>query len=428
MPQNYTVIAGDSLTKIAARFYGTGVKADVIVKANPKLNGRVLSLELLPTIYVGDTLIIPDLAERDILTNKDPESVAAAGQSDISILIDGDRFTIWETGEIVRSFDTIADTFTLTAPWDPGNTINRDIFKPFSYKPFSLYVGGERVMSGTIVTHAPEAAANKTEIVISGYSLPGILADVNLPPTMYPFETDGLTLQQIAENIATPFGITVKFLTDAGPVFKDGDKIDIEPTQTIYGFLIDLARQRGLVISSDVQGAMIFQGTTTEQATETIRAGREPFVKGGANYNGQMRFSEITALGTEVISGAGASGSIEDKTMLDAKISRPKVIKPTDTNAGSLQAAAAAQYGRDLASATEYIVTVLGWRRPSDSQLWQDNTKLIYQNPGNMVYTETEMLIRTAKFIKGPDTEITELTLVFPEAYSGEIRSSFPWD
>ena len=428
MPQNYTVVAGDSLTKIAARFYGTGVKAEVIVKANTKLNGRLLSLELLPTIYAGDVLIIPDLQEREILTNKDPESVDAAGQSDISILIDGDRFTIWETGEITRSFDTIADTFTLTAPWDPRNEVNRRVFKPFSYKPFSLYVGGERMMSGTIISHEPESAANKEEIIISGYSQPGILADVNLPPTMYSFETDGLTLQQIAENIARPFGITVKFLADAGPVFKDGDKIDIEPTQTIYGFLIVLARQRGLVISSDVQGAMIFQGTTTEQATETIRAGEQPFVKGGAKYNGQMRFSEITALGTEVISGAGASGSIEDKTMLDAKISRPKVIKPTDTNAGSLQAAAAAQYGRDLAAATEYIVTVLGWRRPGDNQLWQDNTRLIYQNPGNMVYTETEMLIRTAKFIKGPGTEITELTLVFPESYSGEIRSSFPWD
>ena len=283
-------------------------------------------------------------------------------------------------------------------------------------------------MSGTVISHSPETAANKNEMTISGYSLPGILADVNIPPTMYPFEVDGLTLQQIAENVSRPHGITVKFLADPGPAFEDGEKIDIQPTQSIYAFLIGLARQRGLVISSNVQGALIFQGTTTEAATETIRAGEQPFVKSGATYNGQSRFSEIIALGTEAIAGAGESGSIEDPTMLAENISRPKVIKAQDTNSGNLKQAAIAQYGRDLAQSTGYTVTVLGWRRPSDNVLWKDNTKIVYQNPGDMVYTETEFLIRNVKFIKGPNTEITELTLVFPEAYSGEIRKDFPWD
>lgn len=428
MARNYTVQSGDSLTKIAGRFYGSGIHADSIVKANPKLNGRVISLEGLPTIYTGDLLIIPDLQDRELLTNRDPGRVDAAGQSDISILIDGITFAIWETAEIVRSFDTIGDTFTLTNPWDPSNPSFRATFKPFSYKPFSLYVGGERLISGIVISHSPESAANKNEMTVSGYSMPGILADVNLPPTMYPFEVDGLTLQQIAENVSRPFGITVKFLADPGPAFEDGDKIDIQPTQTVYNFLIGLARQRGLVISSDVQGALIFQGTTTESATETIRAGEHPFVKSGATYNGQTRYSEIIALGTEAIAGAGESGSIEDPTMLAQNITRPKVIKAQDTNSGNLKQAATAQYGRDLAQATGYTVTVLGWRRPSDNVLWKDNTKLIYQNPGDMVYTETEFLIRIVKFIKGPETEITELTLVFPEAYSGEIRKAYPWD
>jgi prophage tail gpP-like protein len=425
MSRVYIVQPGDGLFLISTKFYGTAKYADQIVSANPQLSTRKLGPDLYPTIWPNDRLIIPDLQNKQLLTNKDPERVDAAGQSDISILIDGDNFSLWETASIVRSFDTIADTFNLTSPFDFKNELQQEIFKPFAYKPFSLYIGGERMMSGTIIDVNPETSANKSKVSLSGYSLPGILADVNLSPSMYPFESDGLNLKQIAEKLSAPFGITVVFSNDPGSAFSENDKTDIGQDEKIYNYLVNLARQRGFVISSNIQGNLVFQKTTTAPPTETIIGGQPPFAKSGARYKGQVRSSSITALSIEAVSGAGQSATIEDPEIV---ISRPRVIKAQDTNSGNLKGAAIAQYGRDLAASAIISLTVLGWRRPSDKQLWQENTKIVYLNPGDMIYKETEFLIKKVNYIKTPNNEITVLTLVFPEAYSGKIREGFPWD
>lgn len=451
MSKPYIVKTGDRLTFIAPRF---NITAAVIVQANTQLQGRPVSLEGFPTIYAGETLSIPNPQEAELLTQSDPSSIDSANNTEITVLIEGKSYRLWETAEITRSFEVIADAFALTGPWDPTNTDDKETFKPFSYKAFSLYVGGEQIMRGTILNTNPESSANQNTVAISGYSTAGILADVMLPPTLYPFETDGLNLLQIAQKMSSPYGVTVISRDDTGTPFGtiidvnllvdptknvlgqgkaeityiEGEKVDIGPVEKIYTFLIKLARQRGLVISSDNSGRLLLQGPTNEPAQDTIRAGQDPFIKSSAEYKGQQRYSTITALGTEVIDGVGSSGNVTDPAIKKTGINRPLVIKAQETNKGNLKDAATAQYGRQLASSIVNIVTVRGWRRPSDNKLWKDNTKLIYINPGDMIYSETEFLIRQAKYVRGPKTEVTELTLVFPEAYNGQIRSSFPWD
>ena len=452
MSQTYIVKTNDRLTFIAPRF---NITAAVIVQANPQLQGRPVSLEGFPTIYADETLTIPNPQEAELLIQSDPNSIDSANNTEITVLIDGKTYRVWETAEITRSFDVIADTFALTGPWDPTNPDDRETFKPFSYKPFSLYIGGERVMQGTVLNNNPESAANQNSIAISGYTTAGILADVMLPPTLYPFETDGLNLLQIAQKMSSPYGVTVISQDDTGAPFggiitdvnllvdptknrlalgkaeityTEGEKVDIGPVEKIYTFLIKLARQRGLVISSDTLGRLLLQTPTNEPAQDTIRAGQDTFIKSSAEYKGQQRYSTITALGTEVIDGVGQSGDVIDPAIQKTGITRPLVIKAQETNKGNLKDAATAQYGRQLASSIVNVITVRGWRRPSDNKLWKDNTRVIYINPGDMIYTETEFLIRQAKYVRGPETEVTELTLVFPEAYNGQIRSTFPWD
>lgn len=452
----YNVKAGEKLTVIAPRY---NVTATAILQANPSLYNNLISLEGFPQLHPGMKLNIPFPQDAELMNRRDPISIDSATASEITVLIDGVQFSTWETAEINRQFDVAADTFSLSGPIDAADRAVRAIFKPFTYKPFSLYVGSEKIMQGSIINHNPESAANQSSLKVSGYSTPGILQDVMLPPTLYPFETDGWTLQQIAQRACTPFGITVLF-TDSDIAntqfstvrfesvtrtvtalygqqveisagykrFVEGERIDISPIEKIYPFLIGLAQQVGLVISSDVQGRLLFQKPTNEPAADTIIAGQSPFVKSSAKYLGQNRHSTYTALGTEMLGGVGAAACQTDLAIQNTGINRPYVFKARDTNAGSLQNAAIAEYGRALARAINITITVTGWRRPSDDKLWKDNTRVIYQNPKDFIYEQTEFLVRAVKFIKGPKTEVTELTLVFPEAYNGEVRSSFPWD
>jgi prophage tail gpP-like protein len=425
MSKLYTVRAGDSFSKIAAAQYGDGSKAVLIAKANPQVAGRGVSLEGFPYIYAGDKLTIPD-----IFGPRTPQEVDAAFKNELTLMIDGVAFTSWETATITRSFDTIADSFTMTTPWDPMNTEHRKTFQPFSYKPFSLFIGGDQIMSGIIITHQPETAANKNKMTVSGYSYAGVLADVGLPLTLWPFEPDGLNLYQILELFAGPFDIHVvkPTLSEAFEAFSDSERVDMQPEQKIYDFLISLVHQRGIVLSSNNLGKLIVQKATTVPADITIRAGHWPFVKSGATYDGQSRFSSITVIGTEAVDGAGEVATIEDPALRGILVPRPHVIKAPDTSAGSLRAAAVAEYGRGLAQATGYNVTVANWLRPDKKGLWRDNTKMFYYNPGDMVYEETELLIREVQYTRAPETETTSLSLVFPECYNGEVRERFPWD
>lgn len=422
--QTYSVRSGDRLTYIAARFYGDGNKASYIVDSNPQLANRDKSAEGYPIIYVGDILNIPALINKP----KDPSKLDSKDPTEIKIMIGGKPFSVWETASIKRSFDVVADSFTIGGPWNPNEFVDRETFRPFTYPDFSLYIGGEKIMSGIIVNHDPETSADKNKITISGYSRPGILADVPLPLSMYPFEANGLNLKQIIEKCCAPYGIQVEYNADTGPAFTDNDKIDIEPGQIIYDYLIGLVRQRGVVLSSDVQGNLLVQTANIGDPVETIIAGQPPFVKSGVNYNGQARHSSYTAIGTEAIRGEGKSATIEDNILKALGIQRPLIFDAKDTNSGSLKEAATAQYGRSLAESSSFNVTVQGWRRPSDNQLRKDNETIIYQNAGDMIYQPTLFLIRDVEYTRSPDGELTELNIVFPECYNGQIRSSYPWD
>jgi hypothetical protein len=74
--QSYTVKDGDRIKSIALQFYGTESKFDLIINANPFLNGRPISAEGLPTIYGpmpgrnADVLIIPPDKENKTVTEK----------------------------------------------------------------------------------------------------------------------------------------------------------------------------------------------------------------------------------------------------------------------------------------------------------------------------------------------------------------------
>lgn len=427
MSKSYVVIKGDTLVKIATNFYGDGTKFKIIHQANPAITNPNL-------INIGMVLAIPDIPEWENDESDSPKEIEVTPETikngvsnEVALLIDGTPFKFWSSATINFSFDTLADSFSISAPWFPDDDIYRELFRPFSYKEIVLYVGGEKVLTGNNITIKTNTNSDSKIITIDGYSKAGILADVTVAATSWPVVFRGLNLQQITESLTRPFGITVDFKSDPGPAFTKGDNVTIEPDQKIADFIISLAKQRGLIISSDKDGILVFQNTTQDAAEASIIEGRYPYRNSNVTYNGQNRFSDITAINSEMIKGAGQKYTVDDPELKSNGINRPLVWKATDTNSGKLKEAVTAKMGRTIAEAVGINVNVVDWHRIQDKKIWKDNTRVIYQSDGDMIYEETEFLIKKASLQKSPNETTTSLTLIFPETYNGEIREDYPW-
>lgn len=433
MPRVYNAAEGDTLTKIAIIWYGTSSKVGILKEANPAIKNP-------NQIMKGSPIIIPVLPERKSAKGKKtdplpqeifvtPETIdSVTGLSEeVAIVIEGEPFRLWPSVDLTFSFDTIGDEFTMSTPWYPEIDRYRKVFKPNTYKDCVIYIGGQKALSGTITDHSTSSNSKESLLTIKGYSKAGILSSVTASSNSWPLEFSGLNLFQICEKLARPFGLKVLTTESTGGPFKGSDKISIEPDQKIYDFLIDIAKQRGFVLSSDRDGNLLLQKASTQKADITILDGQYPFISGSMSIDGDKRFSDVTCISSNSKKGAGQKVTISDPELKRNGIIRPLVYKSSDTNSGSLKDAATSKLGRDIASSMSLSVDVIGWRDPLN-RIWSDNRRVIYQSDKNMIYKETEFLIRQVNLKKTPNASDCSLTLVFPECYSGKIRESFPWE
>jgi len=354
----------------------------------------------------------------------DPET----GKSDeVSIIVDGSIYRFWETVDINFSFDDFADTFTISGPFDFENRKFLDLFRPYKYKEIGLYVAGELKLTGTLLSPSPSNTPDSSTISISGYSAPGIIADCNAAPVDWPIAINGLNLEEIANKLTNPFGIKVLFESDPGPKFSKSDKVRMDVDEKIGNFLITLAKQRGLIINSNMSGELVFSKVTSENATLSIVSGQWPWIGSNCSFDGQNMFSAITAIGTNNKRGYGSRVTVENPALASVEPARHKIYHAADVLSGGLQTSAKAELGRMIADSLKINLSVVGWHRP-DGLIWSDNQKIIFHSPRDLLISEHDYVIRNAKLTKGPDKATTDLELVLPESYSGEIPKSFPWE
>jgi len=272
MPKSHTVKKGDTLIKLSIHYYGLPKYYTKIYAANPVIKNPDL-------IYPGTVLTIPDIEspatqaeETDIplQNNLKQKTMTSRYFREVSLVIDGTVFKFWQDVDITLPFDSMR-TFSLSAPFNADNPTYVQLFKPFTYKNCIVYVAGKKIITGTIVKHSTKATGNSHTITVEGYSKPGILNDVNVSANSWPISFNGLDLEQIANKLCEPYSITVIFDADKGAVFKGSDKIELDPDKMIFPFLIDLAKQRNLIIGDDANGNLVFRRATEEKRRSQLQ-------------------------------------------------------------------------------------------------------------------------------------------------------------
>ena len=402
-----TTRAGDTFDLLARRAYGDDRQAALLRSANP---GAAEPFES------GVVLNVPGQQLEAAATSADsPDEVA--------ILINGQRFRYWTEVRVVRSIDSM-DALTVTAPFEPDEQVFRDAFTPFAYNPVGVTVGGSPLFTGTMINIDPSVKNDGRTVAAACYSVPGVISDCTAPASAYPLEWDAAGLQTIAEALAAPFGVPVVFEADGGAVFE---RVSLKPGQKILPFLVKLAQQRGLLISSTEGGGLLFTAAI-EPGNPVARLvqGEAPLTAVIPVFNPQDYYSEITGVEPVVVGLQGSQVTVKNPRL--AGVVRPFAFETPDTINADVQSACDAKIGRMFANTVNYTCELATWR-DSSGNVWAPNTTVTLDAPGAMVYSEYEFLIRAVTLSRTSDGgESATLSLTVPGAFSSAPPERLPRD
>ena len=410
MSITYDVIKDDTFDSIARKQYGTEQQSGFLARANPGV-----SQPLTP----GTSLVVPRLpsAPRDVL-----QRAPADNPNEVALSIEGERFRFWTQIRIRRSMDAM-DVIEFDAPFDSGAPGFREKFRPFRYQDVEVTIGGAPLFTGTMITPNPVLESSKKVISIECYSLPGVLNDCNAPASAYPLEFSNQVLRDIAVRLAESFGVGVQFNDPPGAVFS---RVAADPNKKILAFLIELARQRNLVISSTPRGELLFQRSVeTGNPVALLSQGSSPLESVTPQFNGQNFYSHVTGLEPTIVGLKGSQFTVKNTSL--SGVIRPFTFVVQDTVNADVKTAVEAKAARMFANVATYVLKVATWRDPTGN-LWEPNTTVQVFAPDAMVYSEYEFIIRSVEFLRTPLSEQATLTLVLPGSFSGQLPEDLPWD
>lgn len=367
-------------------------------------------------------------AARDVLRRSGREDGARAereGTTRVTLGIGDAEWDGWTELEITRSIERVAGAFALglTERW-PGQTERRQIRMGMACK---LAVDGEVLITGWIDDVEINYDATSHQLVVRGRDSTGDLFDSKLGDR--PFEFGGLKLDEIAQRICRPFGITVTAQVDMGRPFP---RFAIQPGESPFEAIERGCRQRAILPVADGRGGLLLTraGMGGEAAAPLQLGGDDGnILSGGTTMSMADLHSEYIVLGSAAapsalnqVFGPNPEAAEGRPVAPSARIRDPSVTRhrPTvvmaETQGTSVTLRQRAEWQRAVAvgKSVKGTRTVQDWR--GATKLWHPNTLTrVTDDLANL--DNEEMLITATKMTLTEAGTLTELTLALPDAY-----------
>jgi prophage tail gpP-like protein len=359
----------------------------------------------------------------------------------VSLTLSEREFQFWAEAAIQLAIDN-HPTVGFVAPFEAERAEFRALFRPFSYAPMTLSIGGVKVFTGTMIDVNPSVTAAARTVDVTAYSKAAKLSECDMPYDSVPFECDNLRLDAIARHFCDPFKIGVAIEGgDPGAPFsrvkptkrsKKRNKVyggagqeTLKVEGNIQDFLAELGRQRGFVLSSNADGDLLFRRSVPSgKPVALLKEGMQPALAFVPQFNPRDFYSEIT--GITPAKGKKKGSSWPEKNPFLTHERRTMSFNLDDTEAADAPLAVKARMGLMFANAMSLSVTVATWRDPR-GKLWAPNTLVSVLAPNAMIYNQTDFLVREVVLNINASQEIAELNLVLPGAFSGTLPSTLPW-
>jgi prophage tail gpP-like protein len=325
--------------------------------------------------------------------------------------IGGNRYDFFNQVNVTLNYDSIASTFSFAAYFDPNSAEHKRLFKPLSYSEAIVQEGNERLITGTILSNVFKDNPSKALTSISGYSKTGILADCPLPTSVYPLQSDGLTLREIAEKVIRPFGLGYAISSSVqSEMDKTYETVEAKPDESVESYLKKLASQKGIILSHDEIGQVLFTKARTNQ--RPIADLTNAKTSASLKVNGQGLHSSLTVLKDASIDESNAGeGSVTNALV---GIERPRIEVQTSGNDNDSEDAASILRASELSN-IELTIELPRWT--INENIIRPNTIIEFRSKELYLYNKTNWFVRSVN-LKGNEKEQTAtLNCVLPSMF-----------
>jgi len=330
----------------------------------------------------------------------------------MKLKINNKDFLFFNNFAIGLSLDTVASTFSFSVRFDPDNESHKVLFKPLSYNQVKLYTDDNKLLlTGVLVNHNFTSTGQPQLVKVSGYSLGGILEDVNIPYTDYPLESIKRSLKDIASKLLSSFNLTMVIDSSAERDMNlIYDKTVASPGESIKSYLSKLAAQRNIILSHNEKGDIVF--------TKPSFSGKPKFsfnktnsISMSLSVKGQGLHSSIWVLRQPSKDNNGLTPVDKiDNNLVGVFRSGVKVLSSgTDTDT-------AKAVKNVLASEMKNIGLTINLK--DDLGIFPGDIVDV-ENNELFLYKKTKFVVSKVSISKNVDKTPTSLSLVLPEVYTG---------
>ncbi len=406
--KQYVVAAGDTLQKISARAYGNAMKWSSIYRANLS----TLRSKNADLIYPGESLYIPpesEVAEAKAVSKAG--RYAGRSKGEYILVMDGREVPV-KQGRFSQGIDLMAHSWTAEIAWTPGADPWLDPrIRRRSFTESELYLGAELVASGRLYGSEPVATPEGITRNLEFFSKTADLIDSSLSTAWS--EIAGVTLKQIAAEIARALGYGLVFDIPAGKAF---DLVQRKGNEKIGAYLQRLAAQRSLLVTTDAQSRIVFvQAITSGKPMASIEFGGTVSKEFRAKFDDRQLYASYYALGQ---SGDGKPVASVAKDPGVPGI-RQLIFSADEVDAGTVSDAAAWRRSKAAGDAYSFPFPVGDWYAPSGER-WKPNTLITARSAILDIPEATDFVIRRVEFEYGPGGRSATLNLTPPWALAGK--------
>jgi len=353
---------------------------------------------------------------------------SATPDDTLKLMVNGKGHEGWTQVVIKRSMKAIAGSFSLSVsdrwaeekqglPVVPGDECR-------------VQIGTDVVITGYVDAVETQIDSSARSITISGRDKTADLVDCSVEGQ--PSQWKNLSLKQLLQKLATPFGVDVT-LDATLLALVPGDKWTYQPGESVFENMDRAARVCGVLLMNTGNGKiLVTRAGSTRAATELVQG--ENILTASASFDQKGRYSvykvKSQAVPLEGDDGDPAPSFGAMGTATDAGVTRYRplvIMAESAANKAMCQKRAQWEVAVRTGKGSRVAVKVPGWRQ-GDGKLWQVNQLTKVNAP--WLGINIELLITDLSFTKGDGGTFTDMQLEPVQAYTENPKyqkAKDPW-